>query len=286
MLALLLVVVFGNRLLLTGDEQRYLLYALSSSRHGTLTMPLAEWNQVMLHLTHGGATSLPAGAGGAVVMNGIYWPVILSPVAGLFSLTGLRAATLLAGLAGLAVLHRLLRRVAGPSASLAALFIVAFSMPLLPYLHLFYMETFLFALVCWAWQRLQTTGRGVSDDLLTAAILIVIPIVHMRGSGVAALLFAGLLVQVLGRRLWRRAGLLLTIAATSGNRFRRSQPGDLRRRDRSGEHGQAAAALGLVPGAVDAALQRSPRAVRLCTDLDSRLRRPDLRRAAHGPLRQ
>ena len=33
MLALLLVVVFGNRLLLTGDEQRYLLYALSFFRH-------------------------------------------------------------------------------------------------------------------------------------------------------------------------------------------------------------------------------------------------------------
>ena len=219
MLALLLVVVFGNRLLLTGDEQRYLLYALSFSRHGTLTMPLAEWNQVMLHLTHGGATSLPAGGGGAVVMNGVYWPVILSPVARLFSLTGLRAATLLAGLMGLAALHRLLRRVAGPSASLAALFIVAFSMPLLPYLHLFYMETFLFALVCWAWQRLQTTGRGKSEDLLTTAILIVIPIVHMRGSGVAALLFAGLLVQVLGRRLWRRAGLLLIIAATTAVGF-------------------------------------------------------------------
>ena len=214
MLALLLVVVFGNRLLLTGDEQRYLLYALSFFRHGTLTMPLAEWNQVMLHVTHGGATSLPAGGGGVVVMNGVYWPVILSPVAGLFSLAGLRAATLLAGLAGLAVLHRLLRRVAGPLPSLAALFIVAFSMPLLPYLHLFYMETFLFALVCWAWQRLQTTGRGASYDLLTAAILIVIPIVHMRGSGVASLLFAGLLAQVLERRLRRRAALLLAVAAT------------------------------------------------------------------------
>ena len=215
MLALLLVVVFGNRLLLTGDEQRYLLYALSFFRHGTLTMPLAEWNRVMLHVTHGGATSLPAGGGGVVVMNGVYWPVILSPVAGLFSLGGLRAATLLAGLAGLAALHRLLRRVAGPLPSLAALFIVAFSMPLLPYLHLFYMETFLFALVCWAWQRLQATGRGVSYDLLTAAILIV----HMRGSGVAALLFDGLLAQVLERRLWRRAALLLALAATTAIGF-------------------------------------------------------------------
>ncbi len=219
MLALLLVVVFGNRLFLTGDEQRYLLYATSFIRHGTLTMKPAEWNQVMLHVTHGGATSLPAGGGGVVVMNPVYLPVILSPLAGLFSLMGLRAATLAAGIAGLALLHRLLRRAAGPVASLAALFIVAFSMPLLPYLHLFYMETFLFALVCWAWERLQTEGRGVSGDLLTAAILILIPIVHMRGSVVAALLFAGLLVQILQRRLWLRAGLLLAVAAAAGIGF-------------------------------------------------------------------
>ena len=219
MLALLLVVVFGNRLFLTGDEQRYLLYAVSFVRHGTLTMSLAEWNQVTLRAAHARATSLPVGAGGVVVMNGVYLPVILSPVAGLFSLMGVRAATLVAGIAGLAVLHRLLRLVAGPMASLAALFIVAFSMPLLPYLHLFYMETFLFALVCWAWQRLQTTGRAASGDVLTAAILIAIPIVHMRGSVVAALLFAGLLVQILGRRLWLRAGLLLAIAAATGIGF-------------------------------------------------------------------
>ena len=148
MLALLLVVVFGNRLFLTGDEQRYLLYATSFFRHGTLTMPLEEWNQVMLQTTHGRATSLPAGGSGVVVLNGVYLPVILSPLAGLFSLTGLRMATLIAGIAGLAVLHRLLRQVAGPAASLAALLLVAFSIPLLLYLHLFYMETFLFALVC------------------------------------------------------------------------------------------------------------------------------------------
>ena len=219
MLALLLVVVFGNRLFLTGDEQRYFLYAISFIRHGTLTMKLADWNHVMLHVTHGRAASLPAGGGGVVVMNAVYLPVILSPLAGLFSLMGLRMATLIAGLAGLALLHRLLRRVAGPTASLAALFVVAFSMPLLPYLHLFYMETFLFALVCWAWERLQTTGRGLTGDLLTAAVLILIPIVHMRGSVVAALLFAGLLVQVLGRRLWLRAGLLLVVAAVSGIGF-------------------------------------------------------------------
>ena len=219
LLAVLLVAVFDNRSYLTGDEPRYLLYATSFIRHGSLTMPVAEWNQVSLRAANVGAAGLPAGAGGVVLLNGVYLPVILSPLAGLFSLAGLRAATLIAGLAGLVVLHRLLRRVAGPPASLAALSVVALSVPLLPYLHLFYMETFLFALVCWGWERLQTTGRGASADLLTAAILMAIPVVHMRGSVVAALLFAILLVQILRRRLWLRAASLLLLAAAAGSAF-------------------------------------------------------------------
>ena len=220
MLAALLVVVFGSSsLYMTGDEPRYLLYAMSFIRHGSLTMPVPEWNRVSLRAAHLGATGLPAGGGGAVVMNGVYLPVILSPVAGLFSLAGLRATTLVAGLAGLAVLHQLLRRVSAAWASLAALSVVAFSVPLLPYLHLFYMETFLFALVCWGWERLQTRTRGLPGDLLTAAVLMAVPIVHMRGSAVAAALFAALLVQLVQRRLWLRAASLLFLAAAAGGAF-------------------------------------------------------------------
>lgn len=206
--ALLLLMPAQN---LTGDEQRYLLYAVSVIRHGRFVMAAGEWNRLAFQAARALPQGLPRGGAGSVLMNGVYLPALLSPIAGLFSLAGLRCASLAAGLAGLAFLLRLARRVAGSQAALAVVGLTALSIPLLPYLHLFYMESFLFALVCWGWDRLQRGGRGAAGDLLTAAILMLIPFVHMRGSVVAACLFAALLEQLRRRGLRRRALLLLLL---------------------------------------------------------------------------
>ncbi len=219
MLLLLLFVLFGNAQVMTGDEPRYLLYAMSFIRHGSFVMPLSEWNRISMRAAHYAFASLPAGGGGVVVMNGVYLPVLLSPLAGLFSLAGLRAATLLAGVVGLWFLFRLLQRVAGSTAAILALFVTAFSLPLLPYLHLFYMETFLFALVSCCWERLQRMDRGFWGDLLTGGLLVLVPFVHMRGSVVAAALFLMLLIQLVQRRRWGRIGLLVLLASAVGLTF-------------------------------------------------------------------
>lgn len=104
-------------------------------------------------------------------MNGGYLPVLLSPVAGLLSLRGVRLATLAAGILGLLALWRLLRRVAGPVPALLTVAIAGSSIPLLPYLHIFYMEAFLFTAVAWSWLRLQDREHRLSGDLLAATIL-------------------------------------------------------------------------------------------------------------------
>lgn len=204
---------------LTGDESRYLLYATSVIRHGQFVMPAAEWDRLAARaagvLPHG----LPVGGENTVLMNGVYLPALLSPIAGLFSLAGLRLASLAAGLAGLFFLLRLARRVAGPNTALAIVALTGLSIPLLPYLHLFYMEGFVFALLCWGWDRLQRTGRGAGGDLLTAAILILVPFVHMRGSVLAACLFGALLWQLRERGLHRRAILLMSAAVCAGIGF-------------------------------------------------------------------
>ncbi len=205
--------------LLTGDEPRYLLYATSFVRHGQLVMPLQEWAGVVRHATGSTPNGLPVGGGNQVVMNSVYLPVALSPVAGLLSLRGLRLVTLLVGTAGLFFLFRLCCRVASPRLGLLAAALAAFSVPLLPYLHLFYMETFLFALVCWGWDRLQQPERTLRGDLLTATILILIPFVHMRGAVVAACLFAALLWRLRTRGSWRRAAGLGLFAASAGMLF-------------------------------------------------------------------
>jgi len=209
----------SNRQLLTGDEPRYLIYAVSFIRHGVFIMQPSEWSRLSQHVVGHPSAALPTGAGGAFLMNGVYIPMLLSPVAGLLKLWGLRMATLLVGIAGLFCLYQLLRRVAGPLPALASLAAAAFSMPLLPYLHLFYMETFVFALVCWAWLRLQTHRRSLPGDLLTTLVIVSIPFAHLRGAAVAALLFAGLLSIVIRQRLWARAATICLIALISGLAF-------------------------------------------------------------------
>ncbi len=204
---------------LTGDEPRYLLYAVSIVRHGALVMPVAEWERLIRAAAMGTPHALPAGGDGRVVMNSVYLPALLAPVAGLFSLPGLRLCSLAAGTAGLFALVRLCSRAGGWVPALAATALAAVSLPLLPYLHLFYMESFLFALVCWGWHRLQRPARGLGGDLLTAVILILIPFVHMRGSVVAACLFAALLWRLRVRGLVWRAGLLLLLALTAAILF-------------------------------------------------------------------
>jgi hypothetical protein len=71
------------------------------------------------------------------------------------------------------------------------------------------METFLFALVCCAWERLQKNDRRMLGDLITAAVILTIPFVHMRGSVVGAALYAFLLYQLVSRGRRTQAVVLL-----------------------------------------------------------------------------
>ena len=47
-----------------------------------------------------------------------------------------------------------------PGPALLATVVAGFTIPLLPYLHLFYMEAFLFALVACGWDRVQSAGHS------------------------------------------------------------------------------------------------------------------------------
>lgn len=204
--------LFGPWQTMTGDETRYLMYSVSILKYGRFVMTLPEWQATVLSATGAHATALPTGDSHTVLWNGVYLPALLSPVAATLSLAGLRAFTLLTGLFGLFCLYRLCVRISKPSVALLTIAIAALTIPLLPYLHLFYMETYLFALVCCAWERLQTNDRTLSGDLLTALILIAIPFVHLRGSVVAAALYTLLFWQVYSRGLTRRCAALALLA--------------------------------------------------------------------------
>lgn len=203
------VLLFGRGQTMTGDEPRYLMFAYSILKNGRFLMSLSEWQQLYLSVT---GNPWPYGAiSGDAAGNSVYVPTLLSPVANLFALSGLRAVTLMTGIIGLLYLFRLCRRFASSSGSLLATAVAGICIPLLPYLHLFYMETFLFALVGCAWDRLQKPDRTALGDLATAVVILAIPFAHMRGSVVAAALYALLL-----RQQWRKdrvRAILLTILA-------------------------------------------------------------------------
>lgn len=182
-------------LILTGDETRYFMYAYSILKNGRFLMNLADYQHLVL--TNAGYVPTEVPSDSTAFLNSVYLPTVLSPIAVLFGLSGLRAVTLIVGIIGLGYLLRCCRRLASPAGSLLASAVAAFSVPLLPYLHLFYMETFLFTLVCCAWDRLQVSDRRLAGNLLTAVIILAMPFVHIRGSGVAMCLYAALLWQLI-----------------------------------------------------------------------------------------
>jgi hypothetical protein len=209
------LLLFGRMQFLTGDEPRYLIYATAFWRTGTFTMTLPDWQRLYFDVAHLEMHQVPLGGNGVTPLNSVYLPILLGPIALAFKLAGLRAVTLIIGIAGLYHLYRLCSRISSPGGALLATAVAGFTIPLLPYLHLFYMETFLFALVCFGWERLQRGDRGLVGDMVTAAALLAIPFVHLRGSVVAALLFLILLGQLYRRGLKARAAGLGLLAAAA-----------------------------------------------------------------------
>jgi hypothetical protein len=218
-LCLAVLLVFGRRQGLTGDEVRYLMYAYSILKNGRFAMTLPEWQQLFLSVTgENWPTAVPLPENGTLI-NSIYVPMLLAPVAYLFKLQGLRAATLIVGIIGLLYLLRLCQRMASWTSSLLITVVMGFSIPLLPYLHIFYMQTFLFTLVCCAWDRLQNVDRRVSGHLITAGVILLIPFAHISGSALAVALYIALLWQQYHRARWGLIAVLLVLAATAGVTF-------------------------------------------------------------------
>lgn len=192
------ILLLMRRQEMTGDEPRYFMYSMSLLKTGHFSMPLDMWKEATFKATGYTYNDLPGGgnARDVLLLNGVYLAALLSPVASIFSLAGLRMTTLIVGVIGLYYLLALCQRATDSRSAKIAVSVAALSMPLLPYLHLFYMETFVFTLICVSWERLQTIERRVPGHFLTAVLILIIPFVHMRGSVLAAVLYLALLWQI------------------------------------------------------------------------------------------
>jgi len=175
-------VLFSETQILTGDETRYLMYAVSMWQNGHPLLSLADWQRLYFETTGGHVDSLPAAADNNAPFNSVYLSTVLSPVGYFLGLAGLRLLTLGVGLVGLASLFRICSKSQRTWPALISVGVAALTIPLLPYLHLFYMEVYIFTLLCLAWERLQVEQRSFAYDVVTAVMLLAIPFVHMRGT--------------------------------------------------------------------------------------------------------
>ncbi|WP_298885006.1 hypothetical protein [uncultured Bradyrhizobium sp.] len=185
-----LVLLFGTTTppVLTGDEPRYLAYSYAFFAHFSFSLTDAEW--ASLYQKAAGLSQVPAIASGGVV-HPIYLDVILSPIAYYFSIAGLRVVSFLAGICGLSYLLRLARECtsATPAVATATGAVTIFSIPILPHLRLYYMEVFIFAFILAGWYRIHRAPKELKSDLVTAAILLSLPFIHLRASVVGAVLY-------------------------------------------------------------------------------------------------
>ena len=139
------------------------------------------------------------------------WPIF-------FSIAGLRAVSFIAGISGLWYLLRYFRECMAASfpVTVATGAIAVLTIPLMPYLHLFYMEVFIFAFIAAGWYRIHRASPTLASDLITAALILSLPFIHLRASVVGAVLYLIFLWHVYrrpsGARSLPRIAILISAA--------------------------------------------------------------------------
>ena len=215
-----LTVRLTERLAYTGDEPRYLLYALSFQIEGKPLMSESS-HERLRHERMPGFELAPQSFENVQPdpdkpIHSIAWPLLLSPLATALSLPQIRLISLVTGLVGLCFLAKLLiaHRLSIVSA-LGCLVPAALFLPMFPYYFLALPEAILFLLVCIAfWNLLGTETERLRDFAPSIICSCLAPLVHLRA---LPLLIAVLLHLVL-KIGWRQksGGSWMIIAKLTG----------------------------------------------------------------------
>lgn len=195
LLLVVLIMLAVQTIAVTGDEPRYILFAASIWEYGTLVMPAAEWVQHSSAWLGYQMDALPALGDGAILGHPIYVTALLSPFAE-FGSAGLRATGLLAGLFGLAALYIAMRHIAGSIPASIATVCAGLLFPLVPYLHTFWAEVFIFAGIAAGLMQLPRAGESRASDLWRGAIILIIPFIHLRGAVIGTAIFLAFFLRV------------------------------------------------------------------------------------------
>ena len=178
-------------------------------------MPAAEWVQHSSAWLGYQMDALPALGDGAILGHPIYVTALLSPFAE-FGTAGLRATGLIVGLLGLTALYVAMRHAVGLVPASIATLCAGLLFPLVPYLHTFWAEVFIFAGIAAGLMQLPRAGESRFSDLWRGAIILVIPFIHLRGAVIGAAIFLAFFLRVYhsaGLDFRRLAPLALLAAA-------------------------------------------------------------------------
>ena len=199
----------SERLSYTGDEPRYLLYALSFRIEGRAVMGESSYEKIRNEKTPGVellAHPLKEIQPGSTPSHSILISWLLSPLVTALSLAQLRLVSLLAGLVGLCFLVKLiLAQELSLVAALGCLMPAALFLPILPYYFLVLPEAYLILLVCVSfWNLLGNNTERLRDFAPSIICSCLAPFVHLRG---LPLSIAVSVCLVLKLGWWRKPGI-------------------------------------------------------------------------------
>jgi hypothetical protein len=179
-------------LVVTGDEPGYIYKALSFWHTGGFHMPPARFGLEMPGFEYLVRTNADLGSAHPVLMS-----MIGAPLAGPFGVAGVRWIPTLCAVVSIIAVSLLLRREFESWIALLATGFMVFTLPTLPYSHLFYTELPMLMLVAASWALGRSGGRACA--LLAVLCALALPFVHIRSS-----LLSLALVGFASYPLWRR----------------------------------------------------------------------------------
>jgi hypothetical protein len=177
----------ARKLTYTGDEPRYLLYALSLNLEGKPVMSEGGYEEHRKRPTPRiGVASYPfadiQGSGSTRPSHSIFPSMIYAPVVTLLPLQQVRLVSLLAATVGLWFLAKIFISLKLPLfVALGGFVPAAIFLPALPYYFLALPEAFLFLLVCVAFWNIcssSDTLRSFSPAIISSCLA---PFIHLRG---------------------------------------------------------------------------------------------------------
>lgn len=170
--------------IITGDEPRYLLYAISLWEKHIPVLSQADYDLALAHLGEAAAKSLPSyKIATPKPSHSIIYPVIMSAAVGQLGALGGRLISLAIGLGGFVGLFLLLYQISKTKTqTFCFTLLIAITFPVLPYLSLALPEIALFTGTAWVFYLFGQSNDDRSP-IFIALLLVILAFIHLRAVG-------------------------------------------------------------------------------------------------------